>query len=197
MLRKVAMRSLAKQLALIIACGSASALAYDLLGSESCQSCHPDAFAAWQASAHARSRDVLSAQQQRDARCLSCHSPNEVEQRVSHVACETCHGGGQYYSARYVMKDPELARLVGLVDPGEKSCRGCHDTASPSLKPFDFAAKLKAIDHWSVERAKRQKAAEKTGLAPAGKKLAAFVRAERTTPVPERSRRATAPAEQR
>ena len=91
-------------------------------------------------------------------RCLSCHSPNQVDQKSAHVACESCHGGGQYYSANYVMKDPELARLVGLVDPGEKSCRGCHDGASPSLKPFDFAAKLKAIDHWTVEREKRKSA---------------------------------------
>jgi hypothetical protein len=129
--------------------------AHDFLGAESCQACHPDAWAAWQASAHARSRDVLSAQQQKDARCLSCHSPNQVDQRAAHVTCETCHGGGQYYSARYVMKDGELARLAGLVDPGEKACRTCHDGSSPSLKPFDFKEKLKAIDHWSVERKNR------------------------------------------
>jgi len=41
------------------------------------------------------------------------------------------------------MKDPELARLVGLVDPSEKGCATCHDASSPSLKAFDFVAKLK------------------------------------------------------
>ena len=50
----------------------------------------------------------------------------------------------------------EGPREVGLVDPAEKSCRACHDAASPSLKPFDFAAKLKAIDHWTIERQKRK-----------------------------------------
>ncbi|MFO0600051.1 MAG: cytochrome c3 family protein [Myxococcaceae bacterium] len=133
-----------------------TALGHDFLGSESCQACHPDAWAAWQATNHARARDVLSAQQQKDMRCLSCHSPNQVDQKVAHVACETCHGGGQYYSANYVMKDPELARLVGLLDPGEKSCRACHDGSSPSVRPFEFAEKLKAIDHWTVERTKRK-----------------------------------------
>src|SRR5689334_15779212 len=103
------------------------ALAFDYLGPESCQGCHPDAYAAWRSTAHARARDTLSATQQRDARCLSCHSPAEAEQRVANVTCESCHGGGQYYSARYVMKDPELVRLVGLVDPSEKGCRTCHD----------------------------------------------------------------------
>ena len=100
-------------------------------------------------------QDSLLVSQQKDARCLSCHSPNEVEQHVEHVSCETCHGGGQYYGAVYVMKDPELARLAGLVDPSEKSCRTCHDASSPSLKPFDFVEKLKLIDHWTVERQKR------------------------------------------
>lgn len=137
------------------------ALAADFLGAESCQSCHPEAYAAWRASPHARARDVLSAQQQKNARCLSCHSPNDVDQRVPAVSCETCHGGGQYYSAKFVMKDDELARLVGLLDPVEKSCRACHDASSPSLRPFDFATKLKAIDHWSQERARRAQKAEK------------------------------------
>ncbi|MBX7112987.1 MAG: cytochrome c family protein [Myxococcaceae bacterium] len=137
-----------------LALGSA-AWAHDYLGPQSCQGCHPDAFAAWKASPHARARESLSAVQQRDARCLACHSPNEAESKVAHVTCETCHGGGQYYSPRFVMKDAELARLLGLVDPSEKGCRTCHDASSPSLKPFDFVSKLKAIDHWTAERARR------------------------------------------
>lgn len=149
------MRSPVARLLFVAALAAATAAsAWDLLGSESCQTCHPDAWAAWKASAHARAKDVLSAQQQKDARCQSCHSPNEAEKIVG-ISCETCHGGGQYYSAKFVMKDGELARLVGLIDPSEKACRACHDGSSPSLKPFDFVTKLKAIDHWSVEREKR------------------------------------------
>ncbi|MDP1914998.1 MAG: cytochrome c3 family protein [Myxococcales bacterium] len=137
-------------------CVSTVAGAYDFLGAESCQSCHPDAYAAWKASPHSRAKDVLSPSQQRDARCLSCHSPSDVDQKQAGVTCETCHGGGQYYSPKYVMKDPELARLSGLIDPTEKACRACHDASSPSLNPFDFASRLKAMDHWSVERAKKK-----------------------------------------
>jgi hypothetical protein len=55
------------------------------------------------------------------------------------------------------MKDPELARLAGLTDPTEKSCRFCHDASSPSLKPFDFVSKLKLMDHWTTEREKRKR----------------------------------------
>ena len=58
-------------------------------------------------------------------------------------------GAGQYYSPNYVMKDAELARAVGLIDPGSKSCLVCHTSDSPSLTPFDYAARVKLIDHWS------------------------------------------------
>src|SRR6478735_293629 len=147
---------------------SATAFAADFLGPESCKACHPDAYTSWKSSKHARAKESLSPQQQKDSRCLSCHSPNESDQQVSQVTCESCHGGGQFYSPSYVMKDPELARLVGLTDPSEKACRTCHDASSPSLRPFNFVEKLKLIDHWSVEREKRaaeQKSApdEKSG----------------------------------
>lgn len=151
------MRSLLLRVVIFLGVGAGAtpAFAHDFLGAESCQSCHADAWATWKASPHARAKEVLSSAQQKDARCLSCHSPNEVDQKVSGVSCETCHGGGQYYSARFVMKDDQLSRLVGLIDPSEKQCRSCHDAASPSIKPFEFAPKLKAMDHWSTERAKR------------------------------------------
>lgn len=142
---------------------SSAALAAELTGTEfvgpeSCQACHPDAYAAWRASKHSRAIESLSEQQRKDARCLSCHAPNLKDRQVESISCETCHGGGQYYAARYVMKDPELVRLVGLVDPSEKGCRSCHDASSPSLRPFEFVAKLKLIDHWTVERQKREQA---------------------------------------
>jgi hypothetical protein len=162
------MAALVRRTLLLGSLAAAAAWGNDFLGAESCEACHPDAWAAWQTSSHARSRDVLSPQQQKDARCLTCHSPNEADQRVAQVSCETCHGGGQYYSAKYVMKDAELARLAGLVDSTEKACRACHDASSPSLRPFDFKEKVKAIDHWSIERKKReQKITELEGVGPA------------------------------
>ncbi len=145
-------------LLLVVLAGAAEAA--DFLGPESCKGCHPAAYEAWQLSKHARATDSLSEQQKKDARCLSCHAPDQASQASAHVTCETCHGGGQYYAPNYVMKDAELARLVGLVDPSEKSCRTCHDASSPSLRPFDFVESLKAIDHWSAERAKKNPRAE-------------------------------------
>jgi ribosomal protein L37AE/L43A len=135
--------------------GSAVALAADFLGPESCKGCHAEAYATWSTSKHARSLESLTREQQKDPRCIACHGPNLTEQRVGAVSCETCHGAGQYYVPSYVMKDPELARLVGLLDPGERSCKSCHDASSPSLRPFDFTAQLKAMDHWSQGRTPR------------------------------------------
>lgn len=152
---------------------SAAAGAHDFVGAESCKACHPEAFRIWTQGKHARAKDSLTPAQQKDARCLSCHSPDEAEKGVAHVTCETCHGAGQYYAASYVMKDSELVRLVGLVDPNEKACRTCHDASSPSLKPFDFVEKLKLIDHWTAERRKRTAAAEAKKPEPEGKKTAA------------------------
>jgi formate-dependent nitrite reductase cytochrome c552 subunit len=151
------MRSRGILFGLVVFLGSTLAFAYDFLGPETCQGCHPDAYQQWRASAHSRAKDALTPTAQKDARCLSCHSPNEADQRVTGISCETCHGGGQYYAARYVMRDPELSRLVGLVDQSEKACRTCHDTSSPSLKPFDFVAKLKAIEHKSSVKAPEPK----------------------------------------
>jgi formate-dependent nitrite reductase cytochrome c552 subunit len=147
---------------------SSAAGAADLVGPESCKGCHPAAYAAWQQSKHARATDSLSDLQKKDARCLSCHAPDQ-SQGVTNISCETCHGGGQYYAPAYVMKDPELSRLVGLLDPSEKQCRTCHDASSPSLRPFNFVESLKAIDHWSAERPKKAARAEATPPPPAKK----------------------------
>jgi cytochrome c554/c'-like protein len=138
------------------AAGATELTGTEFVGPESCKACHPDAYAAWRQSKHARAIESLSEPQRRDARCLSCHSPNLQDRRVESISCETCHGGGQYYAAAYVMKDQELVRLVGLLDPSEKGCRSCHDASSPSLKPFDFVEKLKLIDHWTLERQRRE-----------------------------------------
>jgi formate-dependent nitrite reductase cytochrome c552 subunit len=163
------MRTSGSWLLPLVLLASGAVGAADFVGPESCKGCHPAAYAAWQQSKHARATDSLSEAQKKDARCLSCHAPDQAQQATANVSCETCHGAGQYYAPAYVMKDPELSRLVGLVDPSEKGCRTCHDASSPSLRPFNFVESLKAIDHWSAERAKKNPRAEATPPQPAKK----------------------------
>ena len=121
------------------------------VGSETCKACHPAAYEIWRNGPHARSLDGLPGQSQKDPRCLSCHSP-DADQGLTGIGCESCHGPGRMYTAPYVMRDAELARLLGLVDPGEKSCLACHGESAPSLVRFEYAKKLPLIDHWTQER---------------------------------------------
>lgn len=132
------------------------------VGPETCKACHPAAYEAWRTGPHARAWDGLPERNRKDKRCLSCHAPL-VDDGFLAVGCEACHGAGGAYSARYVMRDPELARAVGLVDPNEKSCGGCHNESTPSLTKFNYARKLPLIDHWTAERAAAK------GEGPAGK----------------------------
>lgn len=165
------MRARGFQIAALVLVVSAAAFGADFMGPESCKACHPAAYDAWKQSKHARAAESLSPTQRKDPRCMSCHTPDVQDEKVTGVSCETCHGGGQYYSAPYVMKDSELARLVGLQDPSERTCRACHDASSPSLKPFNFVEKLKKIDHWSAAVTKPKVSQAKT--APESKELAA------------------------
>jgi hypothetical protein len=132
----------------------------DHVGPQTCKACHPAAYEAWLASPHARARDMLPEQSRSDRRCLSCHAPG-ADEGLAGVSCEACHGPGRLYSASYVMRDPELARAVGLVDPGEKTCLACHTESTPSLTRFEYARKLPLIRHWDGDRAEPGGAAGK------------------------------------
>jgi len=140
--------------AALIALAPSAALASELIGPETCKACHPAAYEAWKESPHARALEAVPEARRKDARCTACHAP-ELDKGAASVSCETCHGGGRLYAHAYVMRDRELARAVGLVDPGEKTCLGCHTDSTPSLQRFDFARKLPLIDHWTAERAER------------------------------------------
>jgi hypothetical protein len=124
----------------------AAAQAADVVGPETCKACHPRAYDAWKESPHARALESLPEARRKDARCTSCHAP-DIDKDVAGVTCEACHGGGRVYAQAFIMRDRELARAVGLVDPGEKSCLGCHTDTAPSLVRFDFNKKMPIIEH--------------------------------------------------
>jgi hypothetical protein len=134
-------------LPLLAALLAGAAHAGDKVGAETCKACHPAAYEAWRASPHARARESLPERSRADKRCLSCHAP-DADDGLAGVSCETCHGPGRLYSARYVMRDPELARAVGLAEVGERTCAGCHTESTPSLVRFEYGRKLPLIRHW-------------------------------------------------
>jgi len=151
-------------LALLVAVAPAlaGASASPTVGPETCKACHPAAYEAWRTGPHARAYDSLPERSRKDKRCLSCHAPL-LEDGFVAVGCESCHGAGGAYSARYVMRDAELSRAVGLLDPGEKTCGACHNESTPSLTKFEYARKLPLIEHWNAERAAARAEAAPTG----------------------------------
>ncbi|HSM93752.1 MAG TPA: multiheme c-type cytochrome [Anaeromyxobacteraceae bacterium] len=147
---------------------AAAAPTFPSVGPETCKACHPAAYEAWRTGPHARAFDSLPERNRKDSRCLACHAPLADDGFVA-VGCETCHGAGGAYSARYVMRDAELSRAVGLLDPDEKTCGACHNDTTPSLTKFDYARKLPLIEHWSADRAARKAgSASRPGGSPAG-----------------------------
>lgn len=140
------MRHLSSRVLVLAVLVPAMSHAGDNVGPETCRACHPAAYAAWLASPHARARESLPERSRGEPRCLSCHAPG-ADDGLPGVSCETCHGPGRVYAAPYVMRDAELARAVGLVDPGEKSCASCHTDSTPSLVRFEYERKLLLIRH--------------------------------------------------
>ena len=128
--------------------------AQEYVGAEKCKSCHEFEFRVWSVGPHARAHNALNAEQMKDPKCNGCHTmvPGNIEAATIGVQCERCHGPGKYYHPSYVMKDKELARAVGLIDPAEAHCRSCHTDGTPSIRPFDFARMWAAIDHGDAAR---------------------------------------------
>ena len=132
------------------------------------------------ASAKAKERAAklgVSGNPQQAGACLVCHVAGYglAKSRFGKkfkvkdgVQCEACHGPGQKYRKKKVMKkiykergldrkgDSPTAKKTGLIFPGENTCKGCHTReitrdgktfTNPSYKPFDFAKMKKKFAH--------------------------------------------------
>ncbi len=131
------------------------------IGAQRCKSCHEFEFAMWSQGPHAKAHLSLGEEQLKDPKCNSCHTMSQTQLDATAllgVQCERCHGGGKYYHPSYVMKDRELARAVGLIDPTAAVCQQCHTDAAPSIKAFDFASMWAKIDHGEAARRRWEKA---------------------------------------
>ena len=128
---------------------SQSASPQNFIGAERCNACHEFEYRVWGAGPHARSDQALSQGNRNDPKCNTCHtiSTGDNEALAKGVQCEHCHGGGKYYQQSFVMKDKELSRAVGLIDPTAKTCQQCHTVGVPSIVAFDYDRAWARIDH--------------------------------------------------
>lgn len=134
-------------IATLVASAATSALAArrDFVGSATCGSCHPEVLAAWKATAHARATATLG--KKPAARCLACHGTGDApagRAYFAEVGCEACHGPGAHYAEDDLMRDPPLARALGLVELGAPAvraatCGRCHAGRGTRLAPLDLS----------------------------------------------------------
>ena len=109
------------------------------VGSARCGDCHPTQLAGWEETRHARAADRLGAKPK--ARCLGCHGTGDApagKAAFREVGCEACHGAGGHYAEDDLMRDPALARALGLRDLSTEAaalavCAGCHRGSGTKL----------------------------------------------------------------
>jgi len=67
------------------------------------------------------------------------------------VGCEACHGPGSKYKSKKTMVaifNGEIdGTTVGLINPGEDTCKKCHNENSPTFKSFVFDEYWDKIAH--------------------------------------------------
>lgn len=121
----------------------------DWVGSAACGACHPDEYAAWQATPHARAADHLGAQPRR--RCLGCHGTGDAPAGANvalEVGCESCHGAGADYAADDLMRDRPLALALGLRDLSKTPtaiCASCHRGTGTRLEEPELAVTAESV----------------------------------------------------
>lgn len=108
-------------------------------------------------------------------KCLSCHVTGwgtesgyqlEVDplnkkavkknNDLSRVGCESCHGAGSLYKSKKtkaaIAAGTITGESVGLITITEKTCTVCHNSDSPTYKPFDYAVRIKEVAHPAPEK---------------------------------------------
>ena len=121
----------------------------DFTGSAKCGSCHPKHLAAWLKTPHAKTAKRFP--RKPESRCLACHGTGEApagEAIAVEVGCEACHGAGAAYAEDDLMRNPPVARALGLVDMSTpasraKVCLQCH--ARPTRGKLDPAAPVHPV----------------------------------------------------
>ncbi len=72
------------------------------------------------------------------------------------VGCESCHGAGSLYKSKKKMiaiaDGTVKGETLGLTNINEKTCTTCHNSDSPTYKPFDYAVRVKEVAHPAPEK---------------------------------------------
>ncbi|MDB4976502.1 MAG: Cytochrome c family protein [Myxococcaceae bacterium] len=110
-------------------------------GSESCASCHKEAYAWWKSTKHGHAYATLEAvHKEFNLSCVGCHvvgynrpggSTVTHVDNLQNVGCESCHGPGSLHNAA-----PKQAGLIAKAVP-ETVCASCHTHEHSDRFVFD------------------------------------------------------------
>lgn len=162
-------------LAILALFAGTSLMAQDFkyIGAAKCKMCHMkpatgDQYNVWLKGPHANAMNTLATDEAKkiatakgiadpttDAACVKCHSTvGHIDKGLvagvvmsEGVSCESCHGPGSMYKGASIMKNQELALQKGMILPTEEVCKICHNSASPTYKPFNYAEFSAKIAH--------------------------------------------------
>jgi hypothetical protein len=148
------------------------------VGAETCKACHPNTYAKWATTKHARAYTALTSNPKRnrefDAQCVSCHTTGfeyhggfvraDLTPNLKGNQCENCHGPGSKHAA-----DPTNPAILATVrrsaadfDKNHR-CIKCHtEDDSPN---FDFAQYWPQVVHKGLDTYNDPKV--KQGITPA------------------------------
>ncbi len=138
------------------------------VGAEGCKSCHPNTFARWASTDHAKAYEVLinnpkdsRRRREYDAECISCHTTGftynsgwvsaEATPYLKGNQCENCHGPASKHIADPDSKDARksLARTAEQANQGGL-CHDCHD--DDNSPKFDFTSYYGKIIHKGMDK---------------------------------------------
>ncbi len=127
----------------------------------------------WEATAHSKAFATLAGDKAKEIaaakgiadpqaadECLKCHITGhgvdaallgDKYDKAEGVSCESCHGPGSEYYKKATMEGITAGTIdgasVGLIEPNEQTCLGCHNEESPTFKGFNYDEYLAKVTH--------------------------------------------------
>ena len=144
------------------------------VGADGCKSCHPNTYARWASTGHARAFEVLinnptdpRRRREFDAECISCHTTGftyntgwvsaEATPYLKGNQCENCHGPASAHVADPDSK-PARASMTLTAERADKGglCHSCHD--DDNSPKFDFTSYYGKVIHKGMDTYDKPKA---------------------------------------
>jgi hypothetical protein len=151
-------------------------------GAESCKTCHPNTFAKWLSTDHAKAFEALvndpKPNTMFDAECVTCHTTGfeytsgwkseAATPNLKGNQCENCHGPASKHVAE--PDNPAFLKAIALTVEQVKASRTCYRCHDEDNSPkFDFATFYGKIVHKGLDTYTNSKADGKAEAAKADK----------------------------